>query len=269
MKYNYEKILTVGFKDIERQIYDAVCRAARQITKDLLEQLDKHLMNTRDKKRYANKQIRRATVKTVYGEVEYNRHMYYDKTDNRYLYLLEDNLQMEKIGTVSANLAQVIAEAAVDAPAVVRHTERIDLALAELVQIRIFQLYVVQICPVRLVDHRPGVVVVRARFMPRDDVGLIAEPPRAVHERRGEAIAVALALLQKGFCRFLCPVGRAGVVMRHGKILEIVADVVKHGLQPRRAVRAGVRGAVLKQLPDALAQLRASAGIAAVCAEGE
>ena len=74
MKYNYEKILTVGFKDIERQIYDAVCRAARQITKDLLEQLDKHLMNTRDKKRYANKQIRRATVKTVYGEVEYNRH---------------------------------------------------------------------------------------------------------------------------------------------------------------------------------------------------
>lgn len=97
MKYNYEKILTVGFKDIERQIYDAVCRAARQITKDLLEQLDKHLMNTRDKKRYANKQIRRATVKTVYGEVEYNRHMYYDKTDNRYLYLLEDNLQMEKL----------------------------------------------------------------------------------------------------------------------------------------------------------------------------
>ena len=116
MKYNYEKILTVGFKDIERQIYDAVCRAARQITKDLLEQLDKHLMNTRDKKRYANKQIRRATVKTVYGEVEYNRHMYYDKTDNRYLYLLEDNLQMEKIGTVSANLAQVIAEAAVEMP---------------------------------------------------------------------------------------------------------------------------------------------------------
>lgn len=52
MKYNYEKILTVGFKDIERQIYDAVCRAARQITKDLLEQLDKHLMNTRDKKSY-------------------------------------------------------------------------------------------------------------------------------------------------------------------------------------------------------------------------
>ena len=58
MKYNYEKILTVGFKDIERQIYDAVCRAARQITKDLLEQLDKHLMNTRDKKRYGEQRLR-------------------------------------------------------------------------------------------------------------------------------------------------------------------------------------------------------------------
>ena len=65
---------------------------------------------------------------------------------------------------------EVIAEAAVDAAAVVRHTERIDLALTELVQIRLFQLYVVQICPVGLVDHRPGMVVVRARFMPRDDI---------------------------------------------------------------------------------------------------
>jgi hypothetical protein len=46
MKYNYEKILTVGFKDIERQIYDAVCRAARQITKDLISfrmKIDKRL----------------------------------------------------------------------------------------------------------------------------------------------------------------------------------------------------------------------------------
>lgn len=133
-----------------------------------------------------------------------------------------------------AEAARAVFGAAVDAAAVVRHTERIDLALTELVQIRIFQLYVVQICPVGLVDHRPGMVVVRARFMPRDDISLIAEPPRAVHERRGEAIAVALALLQKGFRRFLRPICRPGLIMRHGKILEIVADVVKHGLQPRR-----------------------------------
>ena len=35
---------------------------------------------------------------------------------------------------------------------------------------RNFDGMVVQICPVGLVDHRPGMVVVRARFMPRDDI---------------------------------------------------------------------------------------------------
>lgn len=116
MKYNYEKILTAGFKEMERQIYDAVCRAAREIAKDLLEQLDKHLMNTRDKKRYANKQTRKTTVKTLFGEVEYKRCQYYDTKAKRYVFLLEESLQMEKIGTISANLAQVIAEAAAEMP---------------------------------------------------------------------------------------------------------------------------------------------------------
>ena len=71
--------------------------------------LDKFLQQTRDAKRYANKQKRKTTIKTVYGEVEYIRHMYYDRKTGHHVYLLDEKLQMEKIGTVSENLAQVIA----------------------------------------------------------------------------------------------------------------------------------------------------------------
>ena len=116
MNYHMDELLTTKFEDMERKIYSAVCEAARQMTRELLEELDSHLMQTRDKKRYANKQIRKATVKTIYGEVEYNRHMYLDRETKRYVYLLEDQMKMEKIGAVSSNLAKIISEAAAGMP---------------------------------------------------------------------------------------------------------------------------------------------------------
>lgn len=116
MNHNMKKLLTAKFEDLERIIYSAVCEAARQMTRELLEELDSHLMQTRDKKRYANKQIRKATVKTIYGEVEYSRHMYLDRETKRYVYLLEDQMKMEKIGAVSSNLAKIISEAAAEMP---------------------------------------------------------------------------------------------------------------------------------------------------------
>lgn len=116
MNYHMDELLTTKFEDMERKIYSAVCEAARQMTRELLEELDSHLMQTRDKKRYANKQIRKATVKTIYGEVEYNRHMYLDRETKRYVYLLEDQMKMEKIGAVSSNLAKIISEAAAEMP---------------------------------------------------------------------------------------------------------------------------------------------------------
>lgn len=116
MNYNMNELLTAKFEDMERKIYSAVCEAAREMTRELLEELDRYLMNTRDKKRYENKQIRKATVKTVYGEVEYNRHMYLDRETKHYVYLLEDRMKMEKIGAVSSNLAKIISEAAAEMP---------------------------------------------------------------------------------------------------------------------------------------------------------
>ena len=44
--------------------------------KEFLERYDRMLMEGRDKKKYQNKGPRRTTVKTVYGEVTYQRAVY-------------------------------------------------------------------------------------------------------------------------------------------------------------------------------------------------
>lgn len=116
MNWNYEQLLTEKFENIEKKIYAAVCEAARDMTRQLLEELDMHLMKTRDAKRYPNKQKRKTSVKTVYGTVEYSRTQYYDKQKNEYVYLLDEKMKMEKIGMVSANLSKMIADAAADMP---------------------------------------------------------------------------------------------------------------------------------------------------------
>lgn len=116
MNWNYEQLLTEKFENIEKKIYAAVCEAARDMTRQLLEELDMYLMKTRDTKRYPNKQKRKTSVKTVYGTVEYSRTQYYDKQKKEYIYLLDEKMKMEKIGTISANLSKMIAEAAADMP---------------------------------------------------------------------------------------------------------------------------------------------------------
>lgn len=116
MGWNYEQLLTEKFEDIEKAIFAAACQAAREMTVQLLMELDEHIMHTRDMGRYKNKEFRKTTIKTVYGEVEYNRRLYYDNQEDDYVFLLEEALQMEKIGTVSANLAKRIVEAAADMP---------------------------------------------------------------------------------------------------------------------------------------------------------
>lgn len=116
MNWDCEQLLAEKFETIERSIYDIACEFARELTVGILEQLDECLMKNRDKKRYVSKQTRGTTIKTVYGEVEYSRRSYYDRQEGCYVYLLDEQLQMEKIGTISANLAKIIAEATVDMP---------------------------------------------------------------------------------------------------------------------------------------------------------
>ena len=86
---NEEKIT---FKELEQKIFNYVCDLAVSMTQMMLEGYDKELHAERDKKRYRDKGCRKTTIKTVYGDVTYNRHVYETKTEEgqkAYIYLLD------------------------------------------------------------------------------------------------------------------------------------------------------------------------------------
>ena len=109
----------ISFKDLEKKVFDYVCELGCELTKTLLERYDKELMNNRNKKEYRNKGCRKTSIKTVYGEVEYQRTVYQTRTEDgkiAHIYLLDEAMSMDKIGLISTNLAEKIADAVTEAP---------------------------------------------------------------------------------------------------------------------------------------------------------
>jgi hypothetical protein len=109
----------ISFKELEQKIYNYVCEIGREITQLILEQYDDELKKNRDRKQYRNKGSRTTSIKTVYGEVSYSRTVYETRTESgkkAYVYLLDEALSMDKIGLISTNLAEKIAETVTEAP---------------------------------------------------------------------------------------------------------------------------------------------------------
>ncbi len=107
----------VSFKTLEQKIYKYICAYGAELTRIQLENYDEELARGRDKKVYRDKGKRSTTVKTVYGEVCYSRRVYEKRQEGEkkeYVYLLDEAMQMEKIGLLSTNLAEKIAMTAAE-----------------------------------------------------------------------------------------------------------------------------------------------------------
>ena len=99
------------FKSLEKDIYRFICEFGQDITKQILETVDQRLKKGRNKSSYRNKGLRTTTIKTIYGEVTYQRTVYetYDEYgQKRFVYLLDENLQLENIGLISENVVEQI-----------------------------------------------------------------------------------------------------------------------------------------------------------------
>ena len=107
----------ISFKDLEKKIYAAACRWARDYTRQFLEEYDVYLSEHRDKKAYRNKGLRKTVVKTVFGEVEYQRHIYQTIREDgsiAYVYLLDEELTICGVGKISQNMAQQLVNGITD-----------------------------------------------------------------------------------------------------------------------------------------------------------
>ena len=103
----------VTFKELEKKIYAWICQIGREFTKEFLERYDRMLMESRDKKKYRNKGTRRTTVKTVYGEVTYQRTVYEVMEEDgtrRFVYLLDETLELTNVGLISTNMAELLVK---------------------------------------------------------------------------------------------------------------------------------------------------------------
>lgn len=103
----------ISFKELEQNIFKYICQYGCEMAKIILEDYDKELEKSRDKKAYRHKGTRITSIKTVFGEVTYGRTVYKhvnDEGKKEWIYLLDEALAMDKIGLISTNLAEKIAE---------------------------------------------------------------------------------------------------------------------------------------------------------------
>ena len=103
----------VEFKSLEEKVFKYVCECGREIIKDILESYDEELRKNRNKKEYRNKGKRKRTIKTVMGEVEFERNVYETVTDEGekiYEYLLDKELGLSRSGFFSELMSELIAK---------------------------------------------------------------------------------------------------------------------------------------------------------------
>ena len=99
----------ISFKELEQKIFRYVCNLGRDITQMMLELDDNEMAENRGRSKQRNKGKRSTTIKTGYGEVEYQRRVYQTVLEDgrkAHVYLLDEAMQMEKIGLISTKLAE-------------------------------------------------------------------------------------------------------------------------------------------------------------------
>lgn len=111
----FEEIVTeeeIKFNNLEKKIYKFVCSFGCLIIKLILESYDRKIMKARNSKKYRHKGLRKNTIKTVMGEVEYVRAMYEVKEAGikKRVYLLDEKLHINTEGKASENLVEKIVE---------------------------------------------------------------------------------------------------------------------------------------------------------------
>ena len=111
----FEEIVTeeeIKFNNLEKKIFKFVCNFGCLIIKLILESYDRKIMKARDTKKYRHKGLRKNTIKTIMGEVEYVRAMYEVEEEGikKRVYLLDEKLHINTEGKASENLVEKIVE---------------------------------------------------------------------------------------------------------------------------------------------------------------
>ena len=112
----FENILTkenVTFKDLEEIAFKIACEFANEILRNMLEEYDKQVMDSRDTSIYRHKGKETTTIKAKTGLVEYTRTKYIIKDEegkNKCVYLADELLNIKEMGQISSGIIELIVK---------------------------------------------------------------------------------------------------------------------------------------------------------------
>jgi len=106
----------INFNELEKKIYKFVCNLGCNLLREIIEKYDEKLQNERDKKNFRHRGLKPDSIKTVMGVVEYKRTIYEYKENgqNKFIFLLDENLKLSEFGKISKNLVDKILNIAVE-----------------------------------------------------------------------------------------------------------------------------------------------------------
>ena len=106
------------FAELEKRAYALAMEFGRELVRKVLETRDLQLLAERDAGRYRCKGPRKTCIKTLMGDLEYERRVYQDMASlseesgkAKSVYLLDEEIAIDKIGNVSAGVCKLIANA--------------------------------------------------------------------------------------------------------------------------------------------------------------
>ncbi len=106
----------VDITTLEGLAYEAALQIGRELMRRSLEEADRTLSQQRDKGAYRDKGYRSTTLKTVMGEVEYQRHVYLlsgiTEQHGTTVYLLDKSMGLDTVGLFSDTVCMMAVEAA-------------------------------------------------------------------------------------------------------------------------------------------------------------
>lgn len=112
-----DKIDLWDMNDISEKAYRIGMEVGRKIMQKVLEKNDLEILSKADRERYENKGLRKTSIMTKCGNVEYRRRVYIDKSGEdrpHCVYLLDEKMKTEKIGKVEKNLCLEICSSVMD-----------------------------------------------------------------------------------------------------------------------------------------------------------
>lgn len=100
----------MNFNSLEEKIYKKMMKLGRELIQDELKLIDKLIKQYRDKEIFKVKDIQKTTIKTRLGEIEFYRRRYEMEINGtkKYVYLLDELLEINSIGQYSQSIVEMI-----------------------------------------------------------------------------------------------------------------------------------------------------------------